>query len=236
MFKYLFPSLLVAVLWIPSSVLGQTSEPIENDIFYQIGGGGRLRYLNFRDATGGLLEHQEDYQITSTRLQFDLRLDKGEYFQTYFRAINTGEWGGRTDDQSEFTLQQAWAKWKVADFLALKFGRQPLEIGRGLVYGLNEWQNLPNYYDGFSTIFDWSVMELSLHALRIYELDRVAGSSVASDPEVTHYIVNLNFKDLSDMVQMADLYFIQVLGDIGQIPNTTALTSKERVQLSLIHI
>lgn len=201
----------------------------ESDTLFQFGGGARLRYFQYdRAGGGGVLPNEEDFTNTSSRFQFDMRLDKGEYFQTYFRAINTGNWGSQSDDRSEFTIQQAWANWRVDDFLTLKFGRQDLEIGRGLVYGYNEWENLPNFYDGVSLLFDWSVMELSFHALQIYDLERAAASS-AADPEVFNYIVDIRLKEISDMIQLANVYFVQSSGDIGQIPNTTTVLNKERL-------
>ncbi len=227
MFKYLLATLCL----LPLALSAQENPDKEKDIFYKMGGGLRLRQLYNQNSTGGYLPFDEDLVSTNHRAQLDLQLNKGEYLETFFRAIHHSEWGEVNSTNSDtFILQQAWANWKVADFLDLKFGRQPIVIGRGLSYGENQWENVPTYYDGFGLLFDWDVMELSIYGVKIYELDRVAPSSVASDPELTNYILDLDFKDLSDMIRMADIHFVQVLGDVGQIPGTTTVLRKQRVQ------
>ena len=235
MFKYLFMTLLgfSGSAWAQQAPAPQplqlTDKNANTDILYQLGGGARMRYWWYDNGSAGALPNDEDTSEVTHRLQLDLRLDKGEYFQTYFRAINAGLWGDNSDERNQFLLQQAWGQWHVTDFLNLKFGRIAFETGRGLSFGANEWEDVPTYYDGFATLFDWDVMELSLYALKQKELDK-APNSVASDPEEIHYMVDVNFKELSDMISMADLSFVQVMSDVGQIPGTTLLTQKQRVQ------
>lgn len=189
-----------------------------------------MRYWLYDNGSAGALPHEEDTSQVTHRLQLDLRLDKGEYFQTYFRAINAGKWGDSSNNKhDQLVLQQAWGQWHVTDFLNLKFGRIAFELGRGLSYGFNEWEDLPSSYDGFATLFDWDVMELSIYALKQHELARSA-TSIASDPEEIHYVVDVNFKELSDLISMADLNFVQLMSDVGQIPGTTSLIQKQRVQ------
>ncbi len=227
MFKYLF----IIALVFSNALWAQENTDKEKDIFYKMGGGLRLRQFYMQNATSGYIPFEEDFVNTNHRAQLDIQLNKGEYLETYFRAINHSEWGDEssaTNDQ--FLLQQAWANWKVTDFLSLKFGRQPIVIGRGLVFGENEWENVPTYYDGFGLLFDWEAMELSLYGVKVYELDRVVNTSIASDPELTNYVLDLSFKELSDMIRMADISFVQVLGDLGQVPGSTLVLRKQRVQ------
>lgn len=227
MFKYLF----IILSLFSQSLFAQENPDKEKDIFFKMGGGLRLRQFYLQNSTVGFLPLEEDLVNTNHRAQLDLQLNKGEYLETYFRAIHHSAWGEvNAANNNTFILQQAWANWKVADFLDLKFGRQPIVIGRGLSFGENQWENVPTYYDGFSLLFDWDVMELSLYGVKVYELERVAPASIASDPELTNYILNLDFKDLSDMIRMADFHVVQVIGDVGQIPGTTTVLGKQRVQ------
>lgn len=226
MFKYLF---FVTHFFI-SFAGAQENTDKDKDVFFKAGGGLRLRQFYIQDSTSGYKPFEEDIVNTNHRAQLDIQLNKGEYLETFFRAIHHSEWGkvgSATND--EFILQQAWADWKVTDFLDLKFGRQPIVIGRGLVFGENAWENVPTYYDGFSFVFDWEVMELALHGVKVYELTRTT-NSIASDPELSNYILDLNFKDLSDMIKMAEISFVQVIGDVGQVPGTTLELRKQRVQ------
>jgi hypothetical protein len=223
-------SLFLFILLGTPSVFAQIERDPETDIFYKFGAGARFRQYYFKNSTAGALPFDEDYISSSHRAQIDLTISKGEYFKTYFRAIHQGTWGKENTDQDNFLVQQAWGDWKVTDFLNLRFGRQAIQVGRGLVYGYNEWENSPNYYDGFSGIFDWDVLEFSLHALKIHELNKVAGASVASDPEVSHFILDINLKQMSDYIRMASINFIQVDGDMGEVQNTTTLLNKQSIQ------
>lgn len=220
----------VVVLLFASTSFAELQRDKEEDIFYKFGAGARFRQYFFKDSTAGAQPFDEDYITSSHRAQIDLTISKGEYFKTYFRAIHRGDWGDQATDQDNFLVQQAWGDWKVTDFLNLRFGRQAVQIGRGLVYGYNEWENSPNFYDGFTGHFDWEALEFSLYGLKLYQLDKVPGTSVASDPEVSHFILDINLKQISDYIQLASVNFVQVDGDIGQLPNTTTVLDKQSIQ------
>lgn len=219
-----------ALFLFSSNSFAELQRDKEDDIFYKIGAGARFRQYYFQDSTAGAQPYEEDYISSAHRAQVDLSVNKGEYFKTFFRAIHRSEWGQLDTNQDTFIVQQAWGDWKVTDFLDLRFGRQAIQIGRGLVYGYNEWENLPSYYDGFSGHFDWEALEFSLYGLKIHELEKVPNVSIASDPEVSHFILDINFKHLSDYIQLASLNLIQIDGDIGQIPNTTTVLDKQSIQ------
>ncbi|MCB9072341.1 MAG: alginate export family protein [Bdellovibrionaceae bacterium] len=202
----------------------------DTDIFYKFGAGARFRQYYFNHATAGAEPTGENFVRSSHRAQIDLMIRKGEFFKTYFRAIHQGTWGANAVDQNNFLIQQAWGDWKVSEFLNLRFGREAIQVGRGLVYGYNEWENAPTYYDGFSTIFDWDVLDFSIHALKLYQLDKVTNVSTASDPDVTNFILDVNLKQISDYIRMANFNFAQIHSDIGQIPNTTTILNKQSIQ------
>ncbi|MCC6137200.1 MAG: alginate export family protein [Bdellovibrionaceae bacterium] len=222
--------LSVVILLFSATSFAELQRDKEEDIFYKFGAGARFRQYYFQDSTAGAQPYDEDYITSSHRAQIDLTISKGEYFKTYFRAIHRGDWGAQDPDQDNFLIQQAWGDWKVTDFLNLRFGRQAIQIGRGLVYGYNEWENSPNFYDGFTGHFDWEALEFSLYGLKLYELEKVPNVSYASDPEVSHFILDINFKQISDYIQLASLNLVQVDGDVGQLPNTTTLLTKQSIQ------
>jgi hypothetical protein len=139
-------------------------------------------------------------------------------------------WGRNSSTDNNFIINQGWGNWKVADFLNLKFGRQSLELGRGLVFGANEWENVPTYYDGVSALFDWTVLDLSFYALKTYDINRSGRSSASIDNDNTNYIIDLKFKDLSDMITLANLNFVQTSGDVNNINPSATLATTQSLQ------
>ena len=119
----------------PSSLLAK-------DVFFQPGAGIRVRYDFLDGATGGAFPADERETQATHRAQFDLKIYKGEYIETFFRFINTAEWGGSSGDtnggqKNGFTnnngllVNQAWGLWKFDELIGLKFGRVPLDYGLG---------------------------------------------------------------------------------------------------------
>jgi hypothetical protein len=233
MFKHLFVLSVSALLLLtqaPKALALDDIKEKESDVFYKLGGGARLRHYYLQDGTAGGLPTKDSFSDTSHRLQLDLRLDKGEYFKTYVRVINSSVWGRNSNTDNNFIINQGWGNWKVSDFLNFKFGRQTLEIGRGLVYGLNEWENLPTYYDGFGALFDWTVLDLSFYALKAYETSRAERSSATTTNDNTNYVIDLKFKDLSDMISMANVSFVQTSGNPNTLDYATNTVSHQALQ------
>ena len=187
----------------------ESSALLPKDVFFQPGGGMRVRYLNLRDATGGAFSVEEDQSSVTHRFQFDMLLHKGEYFESFARFIHVDQWGrdsaSATRDtnpglRDSFTknnglfVNQAWGLWKVADSLGFKFGRSPIVLGRGFTYGANDLFDLPYAFDHFDVIWDWEVLELSLIAAKVQELEDVSSQSINPDPEENHIIIDANLK------------------------------------------
>ncbi|MCB0378925.1 MAG: alginate export family protein [Bdellovibrionales bacterium] len=214
------------------------------DIFFQPGGGIRLRYENLREATGGAFSSNESEAKATHRAQFDFKLYKGEYFETFFRLLHVDEWGssssangdsspgtkdGFTSDNA-LLVNQAYGLWKVSDSLGLQFGRSPIKLGRGLTYGENDWFNVPTTFDNFAIKWDWEVMEFSAIAAKTRDLSPVAGQTLSPDPEENHYILDFDIKNMSDSISVFDIHFAQVNRDEGSADGGTTVLSGLNMQ------
>ncbi len=199
---------------------------LSKDVYFQPGGGLRVRYENLRAATGGGFPENEDESQASHRAQFDIRLYKGEYIETFFRFLNFADWGGANGDSRSgqhdgfsrtngLLVNQAWALWKVDDSLGIHFGRKQLHLGLGYTYGSNEWFNVPYSFDLLSVGWDWESLELSLIAAKVQEFERVSNQTLSSDPEENHYILNVDVKNLADAIDIFTFNLVQVNRDLG---------------------
>jgi hypothetical protein len=200
---------------------------LPKDVYFQPGGGIRVRYENLRGATGGGFPEAEDEAEASHRAQFDFRLYKGEYFETFFRFINHADWGSAAGDtnggqrdgfarSNGILVNQAYGIWKLdSDVDYLRFGRAPLNLGLGYTYGTNDWFNVPYSFDMMDVGWDWGSVELAIMAAKVQELTRRPGDSVSSDPEENHIIINLDVKNPWDALEFINLNVVQVNRDIG---------------------
>lgn len=196
------------------------------DVYFQPGGGIRIRYENLRQATGEGFPENEDESQASHRAQFDFKLYKGEYFETFFRFLNYADWGGATGDTSGgqhdgfsrtngILVNQAYGFWKVDETIGLRFGRAPLHLGLGYTYGSNDWFNVPYSFDLIQGGWDWGAVELSVIGAKIQEFSTSAGQTVSSDPEENHIIFSLNIKNAIDALELLTFNVVQVNRDLG---------------------
>ena len=239
---------ILALLMTLNSQAEETPKMPENkfqllpkDVYFQPGGGLRVRYENLRDATGGGFPENEDESQASHRAQIDLRLYKGEYIETFFRLINFAVWGGANGDSSGgqhdgfsrtngLLVNQAWGLWKVADSWGVRFGRAPLDLGLGFTYGTNEWFNVPYSFDLIEFKGDWESLELAFIAAKVQEFSTVANQTLSSDPEENHLIVNLDVKNMADSVETFSFNFVQVNRDLGSPDGGTTLLNGLNMQ------
>lgn len=200
------------------------------DVYFQPGGGIRVRYEKLLDATGAAFSQDENEAQASHRAQIDLKLYKGEYFETFFRLINFAEWGGTAGDtnggqhngytrNNGLLVNQAWGFWKMDQSIGLKFGRMPLHFGLGYTYGGNDWFNVPYSFDSVGLLMDWESVKLALIGAKVGEFTKVNNQTLSSDPEENHIIVNVDIKNLTDAINILNFSLVQVNRDSGSMDN-----------------
>lgn len=201
-------------------------ELLAKDVYFQPGGGLRVRYDYLDQATGGSFVTNEREGQATHRAHFDFKIYKGEYIETFFRLINVAEWGGAAGDtnggqhdgfsgNNGLLVNQAWALWKLDDLIGVRFGRAPLDLGLGYTYGLNDWFNVPYSFDLFDFVFDWESIELSLIFAKVQELTIVTNQTTSPDPEENHIVVNLDINNLIDSLNVFNFSLVQVNRDLG---------------------
>lgn len=213
------------------------------DVFFQIGGSGRFRYENlFNAASGRESVGDADSNVTS-QMGFWLRLNKGEYFQSFFNLLHVNNWGrqslafGDSNDaqRDSFTsnnglfVNQAWGKWKLTDTIHIEFGRAPLDFGYGALFSKNSWLNHPYAVDRFNLNFDWEFLSLAIVGIKAEEL-----SATSKDPEAYQYLLDLDFKNIFDYFKVINLSLLQSMRDQGSLDagvSTLARMNSQRFSL-----
>lgn len=220
-------------------------ELLAKDVFFQPGGGIRVRYDNLRQATGGGFPGSEDESQATHRAQFDFKIFKGEYFETFFRFLNFAEWGAALGDtnggqhdaytrSNGVLVNQAYGVWKIDDYVDyIRFGRAPLKLGLGYTYGSNDWFNVPYSFDLLETGWDWGGVSLNLIAAKLFEFSTVSGQSFSSDPEENHIIINLDIKNPLNILEFMNFNVVQVNRDLGSTDGTNVLNALNAQRFSL---
>ena len=208
-----FPSFLFA------EEIGQQEEKknefqlLPKDVFFQPGGGFRLRYDYLRGASDDLLKNRKSSQM-SHRAQIDMKLHKGEFLETRFQWIHYSDWWtgspfpenkGVTSANNGLIINQAWALWKVDDSVGLRLGRMPLHLGLGYTYGTNDWFNVPYSFDLVDLFWDWESVKFSFIAARTAHWGKQASSS----KEGSHLIASLDIQSLVGGLDILNLNFVQ---------------------------
>lgn len=209
------------------------------DVFFQLGGSGRLRYENLFNAASGRAFVGDSDSNVNDQMGFWLRLNKGEYFQSYFNLIHVNNWGrqslavgdsspGQRDSFSAnngLYVNQAWGKWKFSDTIRIEFGRLPLNWGYGALFSKNSWQNHPFAFDSFVLGFDWEILTLSIVGIKAEQL-----IATGKDPEKNHYMLNFDFKNVMDYFKTINFAFMQTSQDEGSLDGGTTLIYKASSQ------
>jgi hypothetical protein len=216
-------------------------ELLPKDVYFQPGGGVRLRYDNLRGATGGAFSDESEALITH-RAQINFKLYKGEFFETEFRLINFANWGASSPNNSvpgqrdafersnSLLVNQAFAHWKITESMGMRFGRAPLHLGLGYTYGTNEWFDVPYSFDLIEASWDWPVLKASLIAAKVLDLTQVAGETLNPDPDENHFIFNFDLKNLHEAVTIANFSLIQVNRDPGSLDGGASLLNGLNMQ------
>lgn len=214
---------------------------LPKDVYFQPGGGLRLRADLLQEGTGGAFSDVEDETQFSHRANLDFRLFKGEYIETFIRLINFAEYGGTAADtnggqKDGFTrsngllVNEAWALWKLDDLIGFKFGRAPLHFGLGFTYGHNDWFNVPYSFDLADFTFDWESAEISFIIAKVQELTRVTNQTLSADPEENHIVINVNINHLFDAFDVINFSLVQVNRDLGSNDGGTTVLNGLNVQ------
>ena len=195
-------------------------ELLPKDIFFQPGGGVRLRY-DYLDTAGSTFPENRETSEISHRAQMDLKLYKGEYVETFFRLIYFSEREtnfsekrqGTSFTNSGLIVNQAWAFWKIDNSFGLRFGRRPIHIGLGYNYGSNEWFNVPYSFDLIDLVWDWESVNVSLIAAKVADLGDQNSHFFGFRNNERHIIASIDIQNLFKKLDIFNLSFIQVNRD-----------------------
>ena len=193
---------------------------LPRDVFFQPGGGVRLRY-DYLDAFGSAFPENRKTSEMSHQALMDIKLYKGEYIETFFRLIYfserktdfSAERQGASFANSGLIVNQAWAFWKIDSSFGLRFGRLPIHIGLGYTYGSNDWFNVPYSFDLVDLVWDWKSISLSLIAAKVADLGDRNPRFQGFRGNERHIIMSLDIQDLFKTLDIFNLSFIQVNRD-----------------------
>lgn len=195
----------------------------------------RARYNNVMNAAGvkGGGQPVQNQSNWEQRSLLGFTAMKGESLTGHIKFLNAGEWGrdattgdltttdiSRTGQDNTVVLLESWVWWKANDMLALRWGRGGMDIADGSVVSKNEYDQVPTVFEGVLGTFDFGFSTLNVFGVKSAELEKVSTSS-AYDKEANFYGFSFDFKNLPDVIKMANLHVIFENQDKGAVLNAT---------------
>ncbi|MGE3975159.1 MAG: alginate export family protein [Bdellovibrionales bacterium] len=192
-----------------------------------------------------------NYNGVAQRVKVGVGMKRGDSLSGYVSIINHNFWGGTggrtaagdyTYGNNEnvgtgtagnvFIVNEAWGWWKASDMAALKFGRSQMEIAGGAVAGPNDWQAIPNTFDGLQTMWDFEPVSLNLFGLKLRDLNPngAAQTTQTDDAESVMYGLVAGIKNLPEFLKKAEIHLLQT-NDETTTSFVGATTSTDRNEI-----
>ncbi len=190
----------------------------------------RTRYFNFSNPTS-VENAGDDQSLVQTRGLLGFTLRSGESLLAKTRILYSSQFGktqSPTSSADQALINQFYGWWKTSDTLSIWFGRFAIDIGDGKAFSSNNFEQVPYSFDGARFGFLTDFAEFDLYFVKLSELADANTSGVTSkDPETQLYLLNVEFKDMPEILDKANLHFAQVVRDETQ-DNTTPLPTNPK--------
>ncbi|MEQ1875519.1 MAG: alginate export family protein [Bdellovibrionia bacterium] len=185
----------------------------------------RTRYTNDMNRQWLKGSLGENSAMFEGRTKLGVTMMKGDSLTGHVSLLHNNIWGNKGDSTAtagysqhpaavagnSLSVQEAWGWWKSNDMLSMKFGRAGFEYGDGTIFALNDWNNLPNSWEGIWTQWGFDFADMHLFGNKLLDSETsVAGNS---DPEIVAYGLVVNFKNLPEFLKHAFLHVVNVNAD-----------------------
>lgn len=120
-------------------------------------------------------------------------------------------------------VQEAYGYWMLSDDVLVRFGRQSLNMADGSIIGTNDYDPIPNAFDGILGTYEFDFGRISIWAVKFATYDnglaaKMSGLGAAtgtglsgnnsSDPEADGYGVSFDLKRMPEFLKMVNLHVI----------------------------
>lgn len=185
------------------------------------------------------------------RTKVSLTAMKGESFTGHVTLLNAQTWGRSTalsggadtaTDISQSTaknlimLSESYIWWKNSDTMSWRFGRGGMTLADGAVVSMNDYEQIPTVFDGVLGSFDLGFMGLNIFGVKGAEIgtgETPPAYQLAYDRESNFYGVSADFKNLPDVLKMANLHLIKEVQDPHRTSATAGTAGKDYLRYGL---
>lgn len=176
------------------------------------------------------------------RTKVSLTAMKGESFTGHVTLLNAQTWGrsiASGDSADEISqgasknlvmVSESYIWWKNSDTMSWRFGRGGFQIADGSVVSVNDYEQVPTVFDGVLGSFDLGFMALNIFGAKGSEIATGQTDPVyqlAYDREHNFYGFSADFKNLPDVLKMANAHVIKELQDPHRTSTTAGSSGKD---------
>jgi len=140
-------------------------------------------------------------------------------------AMSSGDGGAIHSGASTnnvMLVQEAYGYWMMSDDVLFRFGRGSLQMADGSVIGTNDYDPIPNSFDGVLGTYEFDFGRISAWAVKFATYDNglsakmaaVGGQTLAtsgntsSDPEADAYGISFDMKRMPEALKMVNIHVI----------------------------
>jgi hypothetical protein len=154
-------------------------------------------------------------------------------------AVDSVDNISQENGKNNVNMLESYIWWKTNDMFSLKMGRGMFTLADGAVVSANDYEQIPKTFDGVLGAFDFGFMGLNVFGVKGAELgsgNPSAGTAaLAYDREQNFYGFSADFKNLPDMIKMANVHLIKEVQDnnTATADATTATAGKDWLRFGL---
>lgn len=214
-----------------------------DDMSWKHAGEVRIRHTNTTNSTG--VDNPKvatDTNKWEQRTHISLTGMKGENLTGHVTLSNAQNWGRdiaggdavgnitQANSKNNVNLLESYIWWKTNDMFSMRTGRGMFNMADGAVVSPNMYEQIPTTFDGVLGTFDFGFMGLNVFGVKGAELGESTPTyntqtALAYDKEQNFYGFSADFKNLPDMIKMANVHLIKESQDYQNAALTADATA-----------
>lgn len=158
-----------------------------------------------------------------SRFKLDLGFKPSEKLAAGLTLLHNASFGNTASDNlpdgtpgafdDSLSVNQAFATWMTSEDFTLKVGRMNYQIGDGALMAINDWEPVPNAFEGILGNYEAEFGKFQLFLFKYAEWANGPAAGVVNDPERNAYGLNFDLKTMPEVLKAVNAHIVFDKGD-----------------------